>query len=214
MVASLVAEPRLRRGAQKLQLTDSRAWAQYCVAYRPSCLTACGVFPDQGLNLRPPHWQVKHPTPGPPGESDVRSPDTSFLQTPLPLCLPLSGSGCCGCCGCSLPWAWSFSSPGRPWLVMWFQSCLGNRRTRRLCSGGRERTDYWRELSHFSTQLGSPSCILGQMCMVVGRDGQNVPEVQVTAAPLTSCLQAQPTSTAFKGRAGPFWNSLSILPSP
>ena len=34
---------------------------------------------------------------------------------------------------------------------------------------------------------------------------QNVPEVQVTAAPLTSCLCAQPNSTAFKDRAGQFW---------
>ena len=28
------------------------------VAHRLSCSAACGVFPDQWLNLRPLHWQV------------------------------------------------------------------------------------------------------------------------------------------------------------
>ena len=28
------------------------------VAYRLSCFMACGIFPDQGLNLCPLQWQV------------------------------------------------------------------------------------------------------------------------------------------------------------
>ena len=32
------------------------------VARGLSCPVACGIFPDQGLNLCPPHWQVEsHP---------------------------------------------------------------------------------------------------------------------------------------------------------
>ena len=28
------------------------------VAHGPSCSAACGIFPEQGLNLCPPHWQA------------------------------------------------------------------------------------------------------------------------------------------------------------
>ena len=28
------------------------------MAYRLSCFVACGIFPDQGLNLYPLQWQV------------------------------------------------------------------------------------------------------------------------------------------------------------
>ena len=35
-------------------------------------------------------------SPGPPGESDVRSLDTSFLQTPLPSACPLVALGAVG----------------------------------------------------------------------------------------------------------------------
>ena len=31
------------------------------VGYRPCCSDACGIFPDQGLNLCPLHWQALYP---------------------------------------------------------------------------------------------------------------------------------------------------------
>ena len=52
------------------------AWASHCsgfscynvqalelvgsvvVVHRPSCPAECGIFPDQGLNLHPLHWQA------------------------------------------------------------------------------------------------------------------------------------------------------------
>ena len=46
IAASLVAEHRL----QTLRLSN--------VAHGPSCSEACGIFPDQGLNPCPLHWQV------------------------------------------------------------------------------------------------------------------------------------------------------------
>ena len=39
------------------QLLGSRAWAQYLWRTN-SCSTACGIFPDQGSNQRPLHWQA------------------------------------------------------------------------------------------------------------------------------------------------------------
>ena len=33
-------------------------WASVAVAYGLSCSKACGIFPDQGLNPCPLHWQV------------------------------------------------------------------------------------------------------------------------------------------------------------
>ena len=33
-------------------------WASVVVAHRVSCSAACGIFPDQGSNPRPLHWQV------------------------------------------------------------------------------------------------------------------------------------------------------------
>ena len=45
-VASLVAEHRLL-GAR----------ASVAEAHELSCPMACGIFPDQGLNLGPLHWQ-------------------------------------------------------------------------------------------------------------------------------------------------------------
>ena len=33
-------------------------WASVVVARGLSCSTACGIFPDQGLNPCPLHWQV------------------------------------------------------------------------------------------------------------------------------------------------------------
>ena len=38
--------------------TGSRRTGSVVVAHGPSCSTACGIFPDQGSNLRPLHWQA------------------------------------------------------------------------------------------------------------------------------------------------------------
>ena len=38
--------------------TGSRCWASVDAAHRLSCPAACGIFPDQGLNSHPLHWQV------------------------------------------------------------------------------------------------------------------------------------------------------------
>ena len=41
-----------------LQSTSSRRPGSVVVAHGPSCSAACGIFPDQGLNPRPLHWQA------------------------------------------------------------------------------------------------------------------------------------------------------------
>ena len=41
-----------------LRSTGSRHAGSVVVAHGPSCSTACGIFPDQGLNLCPLHWQA------------------------------------------------------------------------------------------------------------------------------------------------------------
>ena len=38
--------------------TGSRHAGSVVVAHRPSCSTACGIFPDQGSNPCPLHWQA------------------------------------------------------------------------------------------------------------------------------------------------------------
>ena len=38
--------------------TGSRRTGSVVVAHGPSCSVACGIFPDQGMNLCPLHWQV------------------------------------------------------------------------------------------------------------------------------------------------------------
>ena len=38
--------------------TGSRRAGSVIVAHRPSCSVACGIFPDQGSNLCPLHWQA------------------------------------------------------------------------------------------------------------------------------------------------------------
>ena len=55
----------LHRGAQashyrglSLRSTDSRRTGSVIVAHGPSCSTACGIFPDQGSNPCPLHWQA------------------------------------------------------------------------------------------------------------------------------------------------------------
>ena len=41
-----------------LQSTGSRRTGSVVVAHGPSCSAACGIFPDQGSNPCPLHWQV------------------------------------------------------------------------------------------------------------------------------------------------------------
>ena len=38
--------------------TGSRRAGSVVVAHGPSCSAACGIFPDQGSNPCPPHWQA------------------------------------------------------------------------------------------------------------------------------------------------------------
>ena len=41
-----------------LRNTGSRRAGSVIVAHVPSCSVACGIFPDQGSNLWPLHWQA------------------------------------------------------------------------------------------------------------------------------------------------------------
>ena len=41
-----------------LRSTSSRRAGSVIVAHGPSCSAACGIFPDQGSNLCPLHWQA------------------------------------------------------------------------------------------------------------------------------------------------------------
>ena len=41
-----------------LRSTGSRRTGSVIVAHGPSCSAACGIFPDQGSNPCPPHWQA------------------------------------------------------------------------------------------------------------------------------------------------------------
>ena len=41
-----------------LRSTGSRRASSVAVAHGPSCSVACGIFPDQGLNPCPLHWQA------------------------------------------------------------------------------------------------------------------------------------------------------------
>ena len=41
-----------------LRSTGSRRTGSVVVAHGPSCSVACGIFPDQGSNPLPPHWQA------------------------------------------------------------------------------------------------------------------------------------------------------------
>ena len=47
-----LSRPLLLRG------TGSRRAGSVIVAHGPSCSTACGIFPDQGSNPCPLHWQA------------------------------------------------------------------------------------------------------------------------------------------------------------
>ena len=56
MVASLIAENRL----QAYRLQEFQHTGSVVMAHSLSCSMACGMFPDQGLNLCPLHWQVDY----------------------------------------------------------------------------------------------------------------------------------------------------------
>ena len=45
-----------------LRSTGSRRAGSVIVAHRPSCSAACGIFPDQGSNPCPLHWQADSQT--------------------------------------------------------------------------------------------------------------------------------------------------------
>ena len=54
-VRSLAAE----LGLQEMQLAGSMWWGSIVVMRGVSCSKARGIFPDQGSNPRPLHWQVE-----------------------------------------------------------------------------------------------------------------------------------------------------------
>ena len=78
-----------------LRSTGSRRAGSVAVAHGPSCSAACGIFPDQGSNPCPLHWQAD--------SQPLRhqgSPPKHFLPWPLPRHL------CCQCpSSSSLAWA-------------------------------------------------------------------------------------------------------------
>ena len=51
-----------------LRSTDSRCAGSVIVAHGPSCSVACGIFPDQGSNPCPLHWQADFSTTAPAGK--------------------------------------------------------------------------------------------------------------------------------------------------
>ena len=64
--------------------TVSRRAGSVVVAHGPSCSAACGIFPDQGLNPCPLHWQadsqpLRHQG-GPTCRSSLHILATSFLS--------------------------------------------------------------------------------------------------------------------------------------
>ena len=72
-----------------LRSTGSRRAGSVVVAHGPSCSTACGIFPDQGLNPCTLHWQAD--------SQPLRhqgSPDPCFCVTELMLiiCVTLAKS--------------------------------------------------------------------------------------------------------------------------
>lgn len=152
-------------------------------------------------------------TPGPPGESDVRSPDTSFLQTPLPSACPSVALGAVGAAGV-LCHGLGVSLPQETLAGHVVQS-PGEIEGPEGSVLGAER-----ELTIGESYLISPlswaalPAILGQMCMVVGEDGRMFQKFrsQLLPSPLV-CRPSQPQLPLRTGlaRSG---NSLSILPSP
>ena len=60
--ASSLSRPLLLRS------TGSRRAGSVIVAHGPSCSAACGIFPEQGSNLGPLHWEHGDLATGPPGK--------------------------------------------------------------------------------------------------------------------------------------------------
>ena len=71
-----------------LRSTGSRRAGSVIVAHWPSCSAACGIFPDQGPNPCPLHWQAdSQPL------SHQGSPRLSFSHLPSVLFLPPGRTG-------------------------------------------------------------------------------------------------------------------------
>ena len=51
-------EPLSSCGAGASHCGGLFSWGAWALGCQPSCPTACEIFPDQGLNWYPPHWQV------------------------------------------------------------------------------------------------------------------------------------------------------------
>ena len=69
-----------------LQSTGSRRAGSVVVAHRPSCSAACGIFPDQGSNPCPLHWQadsqpLRHQ--GSPNKEFLRISQRNFIITDI-----------------------------------------------------------------------------------------------------------------------------------
>ena len=54
-----------------LRSTGSRRTGSVIVAHGPSCSAACGIFPDQGSNPCPLHWQADTQPLRHPGSQDI-----------------------------------------------------------------------------------------------------------------------------------------------
>ena len=76
-----------------LRSTSSRRTGSVIVAHGPSCSAACGIFPDQGSDPCPLHWQadsqpLRHQ--GSPWASAFRHSASTFVSKPLYLSEPWS----------------------------------------------------------------------------------------------------------------------------
>ena len=69
-----------------LRSTGSRRAGSVAVAHGPSCSAACGIFPDQGSNPCPLHWQADSQ----PLRHQGSPPFTFFAVVPQTLLLQLS----------------------------------------------------------------------------------------------------------------------------
>ena len=67
-----------------LRSTGSRRAGSVVVVHRPSCSVSCGIFPDQGSNPCPLHWQADSQPPchqGSPSLSYFRSPSRAGMAS-------------------------------------------------------------------------------------------------------------------------------------
>ena len=65
-----------------LRSTGSRRLGSVIVAHGPSCSAACGIFPDQGSNPYPLHWQADSQSLRHQG-----SPNSDLFKAQIVLCL-------------------------------------------------------------------------------------------------------------------------------